>query len=219
MNKFKKLGFISLQWRTSNRQFPPKCRPELGAATDKPIPPIPAEAALSFLKDTKGALTWSARALAEALKTSRREAEQVIALLAAQGYVQHASGTDDWMTTPAGESVAGAKSPRFTTENVERALKSLKESITQVNKDPKAAFRITDAVAFGDFLLSDRTRVQAADIGVGLTPWGEAPSELHSAPAGRAERQFLRQLRGKTALLHVRPYADWLSKRSHRNLL
>jgi hypothetical protein len=34
-----------------------------------------------------------------------------------------------------------------------------------------------------------------------------------------AERQFLSQLRGKTALLHIRPHADWMSKRSHRNLL
>jgi len=69
----------------------PKKRPQperpgtqLDAATPKPIPPIPAEAALSFLKDTKGALTWSAGALAETLKTTRREAEQAIALLTAQ---------------------------------------------------------------------------------------------------------------------------------------
>jgi hypothetical protein len=49
------------------------------------------------------------------------------------------------MTTPAGESVSGAKSPRFTRENVERAVESLKERIKQLNKDAKAAFRITDA--------------------------------------------------------------------------
>jgi DNA-binding transcriptional MocR family regulator len=201
------------------RPQPDRPATQPGAATPKPIPSIPAEAALSFLKDTKGALTWSARALAETLKTSRREAEQAIALLAAQGYVQRASGTDDWMTTPAGESVSGAKAPRFTTENVERAVESLKERIKQVNKDAKAAFRITDAAAFGDFLLSDRTRVQAANVGIGLTPRGEAASEPRSAPAAKAERQFLRQLRGKTTLLQLRHYADWMSKRSHRNLL
>jgi hypothetical protein len=188
------------------------------AAPKSTLPPIPAEAALTFLKDTKGALTWSAGALAETLKTGRREAEQVIALLAAQGYVQRASGTDDWMTTPAGESVAGAKSPRFTRENVEGAVESLKERIKQVNADAKAAFRITEAVAFGDFLLSDRPRVQAADMGIGLTPREEAASEPRSAPAAKAERQFLRQLRGRTALVHIRLYADWMSKRSHRNL-
>jgi DNA-binding transcriptional regulator YhcF (GntR family) len=188
--------------------------------TPKPtLPPIPAEAALSYLKDTKGALKWSVRDLADTLKISRRDAEQVIALLAAQGYVQSATGTDEWMTTPAGESVSGAKPPRFTREIVERAAESLKERIKQVNKDSKAAFRISDAVAFGDFLLSDRTRVQAADVGIGLMPRGEAVAEPRSAPAAKAERQFFRQLRGKTALLHVRPYADWMSKRSHLNLM
>jgi hypothetical protein len=192
---------------------------QLGAATPKPIPPVPAEAALSFLKDTKGALTWSASALAETLKTSRQEGEQAIALLAAQGYVKRSSRTDDWMTTPAGESVSGAKSPRFTRENVERAVESLNQRIKQVNKDTKAVFRITEAVAFGDFLLSDRTRVQAADVGIGLTRRGETANEARSASTAREERQFLRQLRGKTALLHIRPYADWMSKRSHRNLL
>ena len=131
--------------------------------------------------------------------------------------MQRASGTDDWMTTPAGESVSGAKAPRFTRENVESAVESLKERIEKVNKDAKTAFRITDAVAFGDFLLSDRTRVQAADVGIGLTRRGETANEARSASTARAEHQFLRQLRGKTALLHLRPYADWMSRRSHRN--
>jgi hypothetical protein len=184
-----------------------------------PLPSIPAEAALSFLKDTKGATTWSVRALTDVLKISRRDAEQVIALLAAQAYVQSASGTDEWMTTPAGESVSGAKSPRYTREGVEQAVESLKGRIKQINQDLKATFRITDAVAFGDFLLRDRTRVQAADVAIGLTPRGEAGGDPGSVPVARAERQFLRQLRGNTALLHVRSYADWMSKRSHLNLL
>ena len=182
-------------------------------------PSIPAEAALSFLKDTKGTLTWSVRELADTLKINRRESEQVVALLAAQGYVQRAGGTDEWMTTPAGETVSGAKPPRFTRESVEQAVESLRERIGQVNKDQRATFRITDAVAFGDFLLRDRTKVQSADVGVGLTGRDEPKTEPRSASAAKAERQFLTQLRGKTALLHIRPYADWMSKRSNRNLL
>jgi DNA-binding transcriptional MocR family regulator len=205
----------------------PKKRPQsehpatqLGTATPtSTLPAIPVEAALSFLKDTKGTLTWGVRDLADTLKISRRDAEQVIALLAAQGYVQRASGADGWITTPAGESVAGAKPPRFTRESVEQAVESLRERIKEVNKDSKAAFTITDAVAFGDFLVRDRPRVQAADVGIGSTPRGEAASEGRSASAARLERQFLRQIRGKTALLHARPYADWMSKRTHLNLL
>src|SRR6266851_3671765 len=99
-----------------------------------PLPSIPAKAALSFLKDTKGATTWSVRDLTDVLKISRRDAEQVIALLAAQGYAQRASAAGEWMTTPAGESVSGAKPPRYTRESVEQAVESLKERIKQVNQ-------------------------------------------------------------------------------------
>jgi hypothetical protein len=195
----------------------PKVQIETGPGPTKPS--IPAEAALSFLKDTKGTVTWSVRDLAGTLKVSRGDAEQVIALLVAQGYVQRGSATDNWMTTPAGESVSGAKPPRFTRESAEQAVESLKERIKQVNKDSKATFKITDAVAFGDFLLRDRPRVQAVDVGIGLTPRSAAANEPRSAPAAKAERQFFRQLRGRTALLHIRTHADWMRKRSHLSLL
>src|ERR1700682_5941327 len=190
-------------------------RPSTPVDSAGPPPSIPAEAALSFLKDTKGAITWSVRDLADTLKISRRDAEQVIALLAAQGYVQSSSGTSEWITTPAGASVSAAKPPRFTRESVQQAVESLKGRIKQVNQDSKAAFRIADAVAFGDFLMKDRARVQAADVGIGVKARGEAGGEPGSVPVARAERQFLRQLRGRTALLYVRPYADWMKKRSH----
>jgi hypothetical protein len=74
-------------------------------------------------------------------------------------------------------------------------------------------------VAFGDFLLSDRPRVQAADVGIALTQAGQTESDPHSATAAKAERQFLKQLRAKTALLQIHPYAAWMSKRSNVNLL
>jgi DNA-binding transcriptional MocR family regulator len=179
-------------------------------------PSIPAEAALSFLKDTKGTVTWSVRDLADTLKIGHREGEHIVALLAAQGYVQPKQR--EWMTTPAGESVSDAKTPRFSRESVEQAVESLRERIKEVNKDSKAAFKITQAVAFGDFLLKDHPRVQAADMGIGLVQRGKVSDELRSASTAKAERQFLRQLRGRTALLHIRTYADWMSKRSHLNL-
>ena len=74
--------------------------------------------------------------------------------------------------------MSGAKPPRFTRESVEQAVESLRERIGQVNKDQRATFRITDAVAFGDFLLSDRPRVQAAltkqtDISDSITKTGQ----------------------------------------------
>ena len=189
------------------------------------LPSLPAEAALSFLKDTKGTLTWSTRDLADTLKINRREAEQAILFLQAQGYVHparqkgSARGADQWITTPAGETVSGAKPPRFSREGVEQALAALKNRIKLSNKDPHAPFRITDGVAFGDFLLPDRARVQSADVGIRLVRRGASPSELRSASDAQAEHKFLRDLRAKSALLALRPHAEWMRLRSHRDLL
>ena len=189
------------------------------------LPSLPAEAALSFLKDTKGTLTWSPRDLADALRINRREAEQALAFLQAQGYVQparqkgsaHSAG--QWITTPAGETVSGAKPPRFTRASVDQALAALKNRIKQSNKDPRIPYRITDAVAFGDFLLPDRARVQSPDVGIGLVRRGASSSEPRSASDAQAERKFLRDLRANSALVTLRPYAGWMRHRSHRNLL
>ena len=189
------------------------------------MPSLPAEAALSFLKDTKGALTWSARDLTDTLKVNRREAEQALAVLQAQGYVQpaHQKGSarnaDQWITTPAGEAISGAKPPRFTRERVEEALAALKDRIKQSNKSPQTLFRITEAVAFGDFLLPDRARVQSADVGIRLARRGASSTEPRSASDAQGERNFLRDLRAKSALLTLRPFADWMRHRSHRDLL
>jgi hypothetical protein len=178
---------------------------------------IPADAALSFLKDTKGAVTWSVRDVADTLKISRSDAEQVVALLAAQGYVQ-AKG-NEWMTTSSGETVAGAKTSRFAPEGIKQALAVLRERIKEANHNSRTEYTITDALAFGDFLLKDRARVQAADVGIGLSRRGREAHDLRSASDAKTERAFLRRLRGKTLLLNLRPYAEWMRKRSNLDLL
>jgi hypothetical protein len=180
---------------------------------------IPAETALSFLKDTKGMLTWSLRDLTDTLKINRRDAEEVIAFLAAQGYVKSTNERDEWMTTSAGESVSRAKPPRLTREIVEQAVESLKGRIKEVNTESKGVFTITEAVAFGDFLLSGRPRVQPADVGIGLARRGVAAGEFQTASDAQTEGLFLRQLRGKTTLLSIRRYEEWMSNRSHLNLM
>ena len=189
------------------------------------LPAIPAEAALSFLKDTKGALTWNVRDLADTLKIDRREAEQALAFLQAQGYVQPRGAKGQWMTTPAGEIVSGAKPPRFTPESVQHALTALKDRIRGNNKNRQAPFRIIDAVAFGDFLLPDRARVQSADVGIRLARREDSQRknistvEPRSASDAKAERNFLRELRAKSTHLTLRPHADWMRRRSHVELL
>jgi hypothetical protein len=194
---------------------PPAVHPKPGPRSA--IPAVPAEAALSFLKDTKGAVSWNLGNMAAVLKIPRKDTEQVLALLEAQGYIAP-SGKKEWMTTAAGESVSGAKMPRFSRQSVEETLKSLKVRIADVNKDKNSAYKITEAVAFGDFLLQDRAKVQAANVGVRLLPRGEA-SPMRSASDAKAEARFLRALRGKMRMLNIRPYADWMSQRSHIRLL
>jgi len=181
------------------------------------IPAVPADAALSFLKDTKGAVSWNPGDMAAVLKIPRKDTARVLALLEAQGYIAPAA-KNEWMTTAAGESVSGAKMPRFSRESVEEALKSLKARIADLNKDNNSAYRIAEAAAFGDFLLQDRAKVQAADVGMRLLPRGQA-SQLRSASDAKAEAKFLKTLRGKMQMLNIRPYADWMSQRSHIRLL
>jgi hypothetical protein len=198
----------------------PSVSPKEPAVAHRPTAlSIPAEAALSFLKDTKGAVMWTVLELANTLKINRTDADRVIALLQAQGYVQPARANGEWITTPSGETVSGAKAPRFGRESVEGALGSLRERIKEANRDPKGAFKIIGAVAFGDFLVKERARVQAADVGVQLARRGEHASDHRSASDAREERAFLRQLRGRAALLALRPYADWMRNRSNLNLL
>jgi hypothetical protein len=168
---------------------------------------------------------------------SRREAEQALAFLQAQGYVQPARdggparkgaatpGEQQWMTTPAGETVSGAKPPRFTPESVQEALTALKDRIRDNNKNRQAPFRIIDAVAFGDFLLQDRARVQSADVGIRLMRQEDSHRkntsavQPRSASDAKGERNFLRDLRAKSTHVTLRSYADWMRGRSHVELL
>lgn len=194
------------------------------------LPAIPAEAALSFLKDTKGALSWTARDLANTLNIKPGEADRALAFLQAQGYVQPAGksaarSNQQWMTTPAGETVSGAKPTRFTPESVQQALAALKDRIRDNNKNRQAPYRITEAVAFGDFLLPDRARVQSADVGIRLSRREDSQRKNTSAPAPRSasdaktERNFLRDLRAKSTHITPRPYADWMRLRTHQDIL
>jgi Mn-dependent DtxR family transcriptional regulator len=172
-------------------------------------------AAFSFLRETSGRVTWTTADLARTLRITPGEAKNVTAVLELQGYIKpHGS---EWMTTIAGEQVSDAKPPRFTREAVEKALEDLQGRIEKVDRDPKAPYRVTEAVAFGDFL-SGQPRVQAADVGVQLTAKGRAAGES-SAQERAAQDGFLRELRARSAILHIMPYESWMSRRAHRRLI
>jgi hypothetical protein len=179
------------------------------------VPAIPLAAVLSFLKDTRGVLTWSTQDMVNSLKIDQWEAKQIIDILSLQGYVKPALDNRGWLTTPAGEDVSGSKLPRYKLDSVNEALAILEKTIKSVNQDRNAKYHISDAVAYGDFLLG-RSMVQAADVGVRLVPSNGMPEESASS---RQTVDFLKQLRHKSALIQLRPYEPWMSIRSHRKLV
>ena len=172
---------------------------------------------MSFLKEAGGVRTWSEKDLATKLKISPSEANQATAALQLQGYIEPVGNTGKWRVSEQGDLVSGAKPPRYTPKSVEDALAGLRDRIRVANDDAHAAYRIAEAVAFGDFL-SDAARVQAAEVGIRLVPRSDAATTA-SAKEHAAELEFLKQLRGRTALLHIVPYENWMSSRSHVRLL
>ena len=134
-----------------------------------------------------------------------------------QGYVKP-SGSAEWITTPAGEIVCGSKLPRYTRETVERSLESFADHLRRANERRLGSVQNCRRRRIGDFL-SGRARVQAADVGIRLEPRNPEAHDLKSAAEQHRQEAFLKQLRGRTPLVNLRPYAPWMSARTHRNLL
>jgi hypothetical protein len=152
--------------------------------------------------------------MVDALKIEQWETKQIIDILRLQGYVKPALDNQDWLTTSAGEDVSGSKMPRYKPDSVNEALSILEKNIKSINQDRNAKFHISDAVAFGDFLLG-RSMVQAADVGVRVSAKG-VPEE--HGPS-KQTLDFLKQLRGKSPRIQLQPYEPWMSVRSHRKLV
>lgn len=180
------------------------------------IPLIPAAELLSFLKQTHG--RWTEPDLSKTLNISSAKAKQAITAMQLQGYIEPIARSQKWRTTEEGLTVSGSKAARFTRAAVEQALSVLQDRIQAINNDKKAEYTVSEAVAFGDFL-SEQSRVQAADVGVRLTPRKADSDNSGSAVEHKAEESFLRQLRDKAALIHIQPFEAWMSARSHRKLL
>jgi len=106
------------------------------------MPAVPLEAVMSFLKQTRGLLTWTVRDMSDALKISSDESRQIGAILALQGYVKQCAEDGVWMTTINGEAVSDSKPPHFSLARVDKALADLQNRIRSNNVDLKAGFRV-----------------------------------------------------------------------------
>ena len=179
------------------------------------LPTVSTSAVFSFLKDTRGSLTWKMRDFQDCLNIGAKDAKQILAILQMQGYVQQKDGADEYLTTSSGEAVSESKLPRMKRESVEEALSTITERIAAINRDPRAKFSIRKAVAFGDFL-SKRAQVQAADVGAMLTRRAPLSSNEDN---DEEEQVFLKQLQAKNRFVHVQRYQPWMSDRTHRKLL
>jgi hypothetical protein len=179
------------------------------------MPAVSIAAALSFLKETKGALTWTAQEFARGVGITVAEAGPALAVLQMQGYVKPGTGKNEWMTSVDGAVVSGAAAPRFSVEAVQKALENLRGRITAGNKDAKAEFRVSRAIAFGDFM-TDRAQVQAADVGIELARRG-ARAALRISKVD--ERAFLKTLRAGKQMIRLIPFEPWMRERAHRRLL
>jgi hypothetical protein len=178
------------------------------------LPDIPLDALLSFLKDTRGVVNWSGKDLRECLELDAKQAQQVLAILEMQGYI--APEGEQWLTTAAGESVSRSREPRLSRERVASSLESLKERIAVSNRNRSGEFKVTKAVAFGDFL-SGRAQVQAADVGVELSVRHRSSGDSGQTEEKREE--FLDALGRRSRFFSVQDYRPWMSRRSHRELI
>ena len=175
------------------------------------MPELPLDEVLSFIKQTRGLLTWSPRDMADVLKISQDESRQILTVLAIQGYVKQAA-EGGWMTTIAGQTISGSRPPRFSTKRIAEALTALHDRIKSNNADRSAPFLVTKDIAFGDFLLK-QPLAQAADVGIALARTG------HGRVSDATETSFLRSLRGPRPFLHLASYQAWMSNRSHQRLI
>ncbi|HET6142171.1 MAG TPA: hypothetical protein VFE02_01590 [Candidatus Acidoferrales bacterium] len=182
------------------------------------MPAVPIEEVFSFLKETRGVVSWTIADIVDALKIGEAEAKRIVPILELQGYVKQQNDSGDtaqWLTTLSGESVSGSAAPRFTSDRVKKGLAALAERIRAINRDGHAALSIPQAVAFGDFLRT-RTRVQAADVGVRIESKPHAGKKQNPQ---HSEGDFLKQLKARSALVNVQIYKPWMSKRSHVRLV
>ena len=146
------------------------------------IPAVPIEAVFSFLKGTKGTSSWTKQDFAGTLKISAADAAKILPVIQMQGYINPYH--DEWVTTTAGEDVAGARPPRFSPEKVEEALAELRERIKATNQNAKSLTRLLRWWRLGIFFCRRR--------GCSLLRWGFVWSRGRRS-AGNRRRNSMRR--------------------------
>jgi hypothetical protein len=183
------------------------------------IPDVPAPALLSFIKQMSAEPFWDAKHLADICRVKPADVPQITATLEMLGYAEPVPGKKDiCRNTQSGNTVSGAKPPRFNRGRVLEALEELRTRAERMNADPASPFRVTELIAFGDFL-DEHPKVQAADVGVGLSPKQSDQVMPATAAEHKREEHVLADLKAKSPMLHLQLIEDWMRKRSHQDMI
>jgi DNA-binding transcriptional MocR family regulator len=141
-----------------------------------------------FLSQSADLKSWTATDMAKLLGVSRERAEQIVAALAAAGYIERLGGHRAWRNTAAGNAVAGvSKASPVNRTTVEKNLAALLDRIRQVNQDRRFLYRVDQALVFGPFVTTTGP-VRAVDVALRL-----APSEPDSARREKLIRERAEQ--------------------------
>ena len=126
---------------------------------------LSAVAAMSFLKETRGLLTWTIKDLQKSLLIGATQAREVIAALGLQAYVKRAENPLEWRSHDK-RRAARARTLRASAGKPWRNRSQLcaNESSSSI-KIAARLYKIAQAVAFGDFL-------RGSAQGPGLPTWG-----------------------------------------------
>ncbi len=189
----------------------PATAAEFERQPQEPFSSPSAPAVTSFLKEFSAAPPWTVKDMARTVNFPEAEAKSAVAMLQAAGYINAASG-GRWVTTEQADVVSGAKPPRFTRSSVEKAISALLDRVRAWNAAHRSGINVARVIVFGDYL-SDRDRLQAAEIGVEFAHGGEPGAEEHET-----EQQAIKELKARSAMLNLRVLEAWMLGRVHRVL-
>jgi predicted nucleotidyltransferase len=130
----------------------------------------PATTIRNFLKRSHGD-GWDLPYATKRLRTDEVSARKVVAELAARGYVESVSPSDDgerWKNTTRGNAFAGATAAKpLLRASADKRLKEFIERVEEVRTNPHYLYKVRRVILFGSYLTS-KDRINDIDLCVSL---------------------------------------------------
>ena len=130
----------------------------------------PATTIRNFLKRSHGD-GWDLPYATKRLRTDEVSARKVVAELAARGFVESVSTSDDgerWKNTTRGNAFAGATAAKpLLRVSADKRLKEFLERVEEVRTNPYYLYKVSRVILFGSYLTS-KDRINDIDLCVSL---------------------------------------------------